>query len=215
MRWPRPANSSCGNRSNVSRVSWIDALSWPLLRGIGAQEDAGAGACPRASRTLSLPFAIIDLWSKHGAQGDAAYEAEARSIAGLMVGDTSRNLVRVFLLQDRLKGLGSKDRSDVKIARVHVVGAGVMGGDIAALCAQRGLNVTLQDRELKYIEPALKRLAKVSRSACGTRPRPANSWRASRPTWRAMVSPAPMSSSRPFSRTPTPSTSCSRASNRA
>jgi 3-hydroxyacyl-CoA dehydrogenase / enoyl-CoA hydratase / 3-hydroxybutyryl-CoA epimerase len=33
----------------------------------------------------------------------------------------------------------------------------VMGGDIAAWCAQRGLNVTLQDRELKFIEPALKR----------------------------------------------------------
>src|SRR6185295_7184889 len=43
------------------------------------------------------------------------------------------------------------------IQRVHVVGAGVMGGDIAAWCAQRGLNVTLQDRELKFIQPALKR----------------------------------------------------------
>ena len=32
-----------------------------------------------------------------------------------------------------------------------------MGGDIAAWCAQRGLNVTLQDRELKFIEPALQR----------------------------------------------------------
>ena len=38
-----------------------------------------------------------------------------------------------------------------------MVGAGVMGGDIAAWCAQRGLNVTLQDRELKFIEPALTR----------------------------------------------------------
>ena len=38
-----------------------------------------------------------------------------------------------------------------------MVGAGVMGGDIAAWCAQRGLNVTLQDRELKFIEPALQR----------------------------------------------------------
>jgi 3-hydroxyacyl-CoA dehydrogenase/enoyl-CoA hydratase/3-hydroxybutyryl-CoA epimerase len=72
-----------------------------------------------------------------------------------MLSDTSRNLVRVFLLQDRLKNLGGKSR--VPLARVHVVGAGVMGGDIAAWCAQRGLNVTLQDRELKFIEPALTR----------------------------------------------------------
>jgi 3-hydroxyacyl-CoA dehydrogenase/enoyl-CoA hydratase/3-hydroxybutyryl-CoA epimerase len=101
------------------------------------------------------PYAIIDLWREHGARGAAAYEAEARSIATLMVGDTSRNLVRVFLLQDRLKNLGGK--SKVPFERVHVVGAGVMGGDIAAWCAQRGLNVTLQDRELKYIEPAMQR----------------------------------------------------------
>jgi len=40
---------------------------------------------------------------------------------------------------------------------VHVVGAGVMGGDIAAWCALRGLTVTLQDRALEYIEPAIKR----------------------------------------------------------
>jgi 3-hydroxyacyl-CoA dehydrogenase/enoyl-CoA hydratase/3-hydroxybutyryl-CoA epimerase len=36
-----------------------------------------------------------------------------------------------------------------------------MGGDIAAWCALRGLSVTLQDREMKYIEPALARAAKL------------------------------------------------------
>ena len=101
------------------------------------------------------PYAIIDLWSRYAARGEAAYAAEARSIAALMVGETSRNLVRVFGLQDRLKNLGGK--SKLPLARVHVVGAGVMGGDIAAWCAQRGLNVTLQDRELKFIQPALQR----------------------------------------------------------
>jgi 3-hydroxyacyl-CoA dehydrogenase/enoyl-CoA hydratase/3-hydroxybutyryl-CoA epimerase len=40
---------------------------------------------------------------------------------------------------------------------VHVVGAGVMGGDIAAWCALRGFDVTLQDREMKYVQPALDR----------------------------------------------------------
>jgi 3-hydroxyacyl-CoA dehydrogenase/enoyl-CoA hydratase/3-hydroxybutyryl-CoA epimerase len=101
------------------------------------------------------PYAVIDLWSRHGAHGARAYEDEAKSIATLMVGETSRNLVRVFQLQERLKSLGGK--ATVPIDRVHVVGAGVMGGDIAAWCAQRGLNVTLQDRELKFIEPALAR----------------------------------------------------------
>jgi 3-hydroxyacyl-CoA dehydrogenase/enoyl-CoA hydratase/3-hydroxybutyryl-CoA epimerase len=40
---------------------------------------------------------------------------------------------------------------------VHVVGAGVMGGDIAAWAAFRGFEVTLQDREMKFIQPALDR----------------------------------------------------------
>ena len=105
------------------------------------------------------PYAIIDLWARHGASPRSGYDAEARSFANLMVGSTSKNLVRVFFLQNRLKSQGSKP--DKKIAHVHIVGAGVMGGDIAAWCAVRGLQVTLQDRGVEYIEPALKRAAKL------------------------------------------------------
>jgi len=101
------------------------------------------------------PYAIIDLWERYGAQGAASYEAEARSIAELMCSPTSRNLVRVFLLQDRLKGLGGKPTQDFH--QVHVVGAGVMGGDIAAWCVVRGMSVTLQDRGREFIDPALAR----------------------------------------------------------
>jgi 3-hydroxyacyl-CoA dehydrogenase / enoyl-CoA hydratase / 3-hydroxybutyryl-CoA epimerase len=101
------------------------------------------------------PGAIIDLWEAHGAAASASsYEAEARSFARLVMTPASRNLVRVYFLQERLKKL-STARSTV--SRVHVIGAGVMGGDIAAWCALRGLDVTLQDRELRFIEPALVR----------------------------------------------------------
>ena len=105
------------------------------------------------------PYAIIDLWSRFGASGAVAFEAEARSIADLFCTSTSRNLVRVFFLQNKLKAQG--DKSVKQVQNVHVVGAGVMGGDIAAWCALRGLNVTLQDREMKYIEPALHRAEKL------------------------------------------------------
>lgn len=101
------------------------------------------------------PYAVIDLWAKHGASPSTGYEAEARSIANLMCGPTAQNLIRVFFLQNRLKGQGQK--SAQRVEKVHVIGAGVMGGDIAAWCALRGLDVTLQDREMKYIEPALAR----------------------------------------------------------
>ena len=105
------------------------------------------------------PYAMIDLWAKHGASEKTGYEAEARSFADLVCSSTSRNLVRVFFLQNRLKGQGKK--TDKKIGHVHVVGAGVMGGDIAAWCALRGHTVTLQDREQKYIDPAMKRADKL------------------------------------------------------
>jgi 3-hydroxyacyl-CoA dehydrogenase/enoyl-CoA hydratase/3-hydroxybutyryl-CoA epimerase len=135
-------------------------LSWPLVRGLARRKMIAQVRAKVRPEHYPSPYAIIDLWSRHGARGEAAYVAEARSISELMVGDTSRNLVRVFLLQERMKGQGVKDKggkSAIPIQRVHVVGAGVMGGDIAAWCAQRGLNVTLQDREMKFIEPALKR----------------------------------------------------------
>ncbi|MDH3305382.1 MAG: 3-hydroxyacyl-CoA dehydrogenase NAD-binding domain-containing protein [Gammaproteobacteria bacterium] len=105
------------------------------------------------------PYAMIDLWAANGASPKSGYEAEARSFAKLMCTSTSRNLVRVFFLQSRLKGQGNK--IEKKIKHVHVVGAGVMGGDIAAWCALRGHTVTLQDREQKYVDPALDRARKL------------------------------------------------------
>jgi len=127
----------------------------PGVRSIlAAQMRKQAGKRVRSDH-YPAPFAAIELWRKHGAGGPVAYEAEARSIAQLFCTPTSRNLVRVFFLQDRLKGLAGK--SAQKMERAHIVGAGVMGGDIASWCALRGLTTTLQDREMKYVQPALDR----------------------------------------------------------
>ena len=103
------------------------------------------------------PYRLIDEFEAHGDSQRAMIRAEAENIPELLVGETSTNLRRVFQLMETLKSQGKK--SDFKASRVHVIGAGVMGGDIAAWCALRGLEVTLQDREMKYIEPALKRAA--------------------------------------------------------
>ncbi|WP_264861415.1 3-hydroxyacyl-CoA dehydrogenase NAD-binding domain-containing protein, partial [Klebsiella pneumoniae] len=63
-------------------------------------------------------------------------------------------LIRVFFLREALKGLG-KGESLVK--HVHVIGAGTMGGDIAAWCAARGLTVTLADLDPKALAKAVGR----------------------------------------------------------
>jgi 3-hydroxyacyl-CoA dehydrogenase/enoyl-CoA hydratase/3-hydroxybutyryl-CoA epimerase len=155
---PAAARAIIASAPAPHRPSLADRiLGWPGVRPLmrASMEGRVAARAPRAH--YPAPYAIIDLWVRHGARGPPAYEAEAHSIAKLFHSATARNLIRVFLLQDRLKALAS--RSAAPIERVHVVGAGVMGGDIAAWCALRGLRVTLQDRELRFIEPALARAA--------------------------------------------------------
>jgi 3-hydroxyacyl-CoA dehydrogenase / enoyl-CoA hydratase / 3-hydroxybutyryl-CoA epimerase len=134
------------------------ALSWPLVRSFVTP------ALLRQVRTrvqkahYPAPYAIVDLWARYGARGRAAFDAEAKSIASLFQHPTTGNLVRVFQLQDRLKALGGKGSdSGQPVRHVHVVGAGIMGGDIAAWCALRGFTVTLQDRSDEQIKPALVR----------------------------------------------------------
>jgi len=105
------------------------------------------------------PYAIIDLWERFDGDPLAAPAGDPASIETLFATPTARNLIRVFHLQERLKSLGKEAAADV--ARVHVVGAGTMGGDIAAWCALRGLTVTLQDQDAARLAPAMKRAAKL------------------------------------------------------
>src|SRR5579871_3633965 len=86
------------------------------------------------------PYALIDLWEKHGGDKAAMLAAEKASFANLMVTPTAQNLIRVFFLRDEMKKLAG---SGNKIAHLHVIGAGAMGGDIAAWCAHEGMRVTL------------------------------------------------------------------------
>jgi len=103
------------------------------------------------------PFALIDLWEKHG--GDSKHDAltaELKSFSNLMVTKTAQNLVRVFFLRDKLKKIAGEKQ---KIEHIHVIGAGAMGGDIAAWCARQGIVATLADMKPEPIGGAIKRAA--------------------------------------------------------
>ena len=76
----------------------------------------------------------------------------------LLIGETSGNLRRVFYLSDAVK---KTSRGDSGIVNLHVVGAGVMGGDIAAFSALKGLNVSLADMNQRALENALERAQKL------------------------------------------------------
>jgi 3-hydroxyacyl-CoA dehydrogenase/enoyl-CoA hydratase/3-hydroxybutyryl-CoA epimerase len=105
------------------------------------------------------PYAILDLWQKYDGDPFVAPQDPSCSIQALFDHPTTRNLIRIFFLQERLKAVGKG--SAFAPRHVHVVGAGVMGGDIAAVCAMRGMTVTLQDTAPERIAPAVKRAAKL------------------------------------------------------
>jgi 3-hydroxyacyl-CoA dehydrogenase/enoyl-CoA hydratase/3-hydroxybutyryl-CoA epimerase len=104
------------------------------------------------------PYAILELWRKYDGDPFAAKGDPDASVEALFAHPTTANLIRIFFLQERLKELG---KGEFKARHVHVVGAGVMGGDIAAVCAMRGLTVTLQDTSPERLAPAVKRSAEL------------------------------------------------------
>jgi len=132
--------------------AWATNL-WPVRQALAPMIRKQTAAKARPDQ-YPAPFALIEVWRRGGSSITQRLKLEARAVAKLATTPTARNLIRVFFLQDRLKKMGSGDPGIVK---VHVVGAGVMGGDIAAWCALRGFEVTLQDREMKFIQPALDR----------------------------------------------------------
>lgn len=109
------------------------------------------------------PYALVDLWEKHGRNGKDLLRHEVSSFAKLLTSETSRNLVRVFFLREHLKGLASVSDDVEPVKQVHVIGAGAMGGDIAGWCAIQGLRVTLFDTQPEMIAKAIGKTADLCR----------------------------------------------------
>ena len=146
------------------RAGKLKALvSHNLVRPLMAWQFRKQVAKVAAKQHYPAPYALIDVWQSHASDDRAMLDAEAKSAAQLIVTDTSKNLVRVFMLQERLKSLGKQASAVAKTDqhRLHVIGAGTMGGDIASWCALRDYTVTLQDREPQFIAPAITRASQL------------------------------------------------------
>ena len=138
-----------------------DAITnWPVIRGLVANASRKQVAKKARRDHYPAPYAIIDLWEKYDGDPRKVPADANSSMQKLFEHPTARNLIRIFKLQDRLKALGAGSSN---IKHVHVVGAGVMGGDIAAWCAFKGMTVTLQDLDHERIAPAIKRAAALYR----------------------------------------------------
>ncbi len=135
----------------------------PLLKGLFVSQARKQVAKKARKEHYPAPYAILELWKKYDGDPFVAPEDPSASVKALFAHPTTANLIRIFFLQERLKaaGKGAAHFPHGEARHVHVVGAGVMGGDIAAICAMRGLTVTLQDTAPERIAPAIKRSAKL------------------------------------------------------
>ncbi len=133
---------------------WTIANSRPVRPLIAAMMKRKISARIRPAH-YPAPFALIDHWKANATSPARMYESEARQVSRLITGRTSQNLIRVFRLQEQLRALGRG--TDDSITHVHVIGAGSMGGDIAAWCALKGLRVSIQDQSPEQLSGAVRR----------------------------------------------------------
>jgi len=141
------------------KLSFLNRLLLGPLKSIVVSQARKQVAKKAKREHYPVPYAILDIWQHFGGNALAVPAGHPSSIQTLIRHPTGQNLVRIFFLQERMKGLGKG--VEFKPRHVHVVGAGVMGGDIAAICAMRGLTVTLQDTSPERIAPAIERSAKL------------------------------------------------------
>ncbi|GMQ95309.1 MAG: 3-hydroxyacyl-CoA dehydrogenase NAD-binding domain-containing protein [Patescibacteria group bacterium] len=135
-------------RKSLALVKRLPSL--PLLRNITARVLRSKIRKKVNQKHYPAPYRIIDLWVRRADQ-----PTEAESLGELMAGETSRNLVYLFLLREKLKREGR--RALHRIKRVHVIGAGVMGADIAMWAAYKGFFVTFEDKSSEALTRAMKR----------------------------------------------------------
>ncbi|MDH3580396.1 MAG: 3-hydroxyacyl-CoA dehydrogenase NAD-binding domain-containing protein, partial [Hyphomicrobiales bacterium] len=140
---------------------WKRALRQSPVRGLLANQMRKKTAAKALEEHYPAPFRLIDLFDEFGNSPKRMKAAETRAFAPLMISDQARNLRRVFGFTEMLKNEAPKE--SFKPVRAHVIGAGTMGGDIAAWCVVSGMEVSLQDLDQKQIDTALARAKKLFR----------------------------------------------------
>jgi 3-hydroxyacyl-CoA dehydrogenase / enoyl-CoA hydratase / 3-hydroxybutyryl-CoA epimerase len=91
----------------------------------------------------------------------AGYDHEARAIGGLIRSGVSKNLINVFYLSEALKKGGQP--SPPAVNRAGVIGAGVMGGGIAQLFAEKGIPLRMKDITPKAVAAGFRTANEIFR----------------------------------------------------
>jgi len=146
-------------RRSAGAPWWKKLMAKQPVRGLLAKQMREKTAAKVREEHYPAPFRLLDLFETCGDDPEAMRVAETEMFAPLMVSDTSRNLRRVFKLSEMLKADAPKNA--FKPRKVHVIGAGTMGGDIAAWCVACGMQASVQDLDEAQIGKALSRAKKL------------------------------------------------------
>ena len=152
-----------GDKARHLRAALMNGLSEPAVSDY-PQSDADVDAAvmqaeqavlPRLRREATpAPFLICEHFRESKSDWRALVKTEKRRFSQMILGEASHHLRRAFMLNDMVR---KSARGDSQIKTVHVIGAGTMGGDIAAVAAMSGFAVTLTDLDVSMISNALDR----------------------------------------------------------
>lgn len=146
-------------KSKAAGLAKVVLSMWPA-RGLLANRMRSETKKKVREDHYPAPFRLIDLYERYGGNEEAMKAAETRAFAPLVVSEQSKNLRRVFWLSELLKGQAPK-KLGWRPTRVHVIGAGTMGADIAGWCVASGMQVTLQDIAAEQIEKGIAAQGKL------------------------------------------------------
>jgi len=135
-------------------------LESPLGRGIVFKK-AREGVLKATSGHYPAPLRALQViketygWS----QREEALAKEREGFCELAVTDISKNLIHVFYLTEMVKkstGVVGKDVKAHEVKAIGVLGAGTMGGGIAYVAADKGVEVRMKDLNAEALGKGLK-----------------------------------------------------------
>ncbi len=99
---------------------------------------------------------------------EVGLEVESRRIANVFGGEVQRNLLDIFFATEQVKketGVDDRNVRPREVTRVGVLGAGIMGGGISQLAADRGIPARMKDIEPKALAHGYAAAASVWKEA--------------------------------------------------
>lgn len=133
---------------NARRKQKKAPLQLNFIESMMAFETSKAFVAAKAGRNYPAPVAAIKAMQKAADKGrDEALHIEAEGFAKMASTPVARSLVGIFVNEQMLtkKAKSWEKKSDKKIVRAAVLGAGIMGGGIAYQSALKGIPIKLKD----------------------------------------------------------------------